>query len=193
MPAPALTDSRAVQDPACAACPHPLADHDAVARRFCRATAGAAPDRGCVCRPVDPPVAASPTVGGLPDAGKSARRRPTSTVPEGSPSRGRGSSWTERDPTEGDHRVTTAALEHDVRPAVPVAPLTLTDRCDAPAVVGGPEGRTGRGPCGAQGFIRAVLPSGHDLVFCAHHGRQHEAALAAAGATVRDQSRTIDA
>jgi hypothetical protein len=38
-----------------------------------------------------------------------------------------------------------------------------------------------------------VLPSGQDLVFCAHHGREHEAALAAAGATIRDESDTIDA
>jgi hypothetical protein len=68
-----------------------------------------------------------------------------------------------------------------------VASLTLTDRCDAPAVVGRLTGRIGRGACGAQGFVRAVLPSGKDLVFCAHHGRKHEAALAAAGAAIRDQ------
>ena len=74
-----------------------------------------------------------------------------------------------------------------------VAPLALTDRCDAAAVVMLANGRTGRGACGAQGFVRARLPNGHDLVFCAHHGRGHEAALAAAGATVRDESGTIDA
>jgi hypothetical protein len=38
-----------------------------------------------------------------------------------------------------------------------------------------------------------VLPSGHDLVFCAHHGREQEAALAAAGAIIRDESGTLDA
>jgi len=37
-----------------------------------------------------------------------------------------------------------------------------------------------------------VLPSGNDLVFCAHHGREYEAALAAAGATIRDETGTID-
>jgi len=90
--------------------------------------------------------------------------------------------------------VSTAILDKDVAYAAPtVDPLTLTDRCDAPAVVGGPNGRTGRGTCGAQGFIRAVLPSGNDLIFCAHHGREHEAALAAAGATVRDETGTINA
>jgi len=90
--------------------------------------------------------------------------------------------------------VATATMHEDVTFAAPaVAPLTLADRCDAPAVVGGPNGRTGRGPCGAQGFIRAVLPSGNDLIFCAHHGREHETALAAAGATVRDETATINA
>jgi hypothetical protein len=77
--------------------------------------------------------------------------------------------------------------------AAPVAPLTHADRCDASAVVGGPNGRTGRGSCGAQGFIRAVLPSGNDLVFCAHHGREQEAALVAAGATIHDETGRINA
>jgi len=37
---------------ACAVCPHPLAAHDAISLRFCRATAGradGAATRGCVC------------------------------------------------------------------------------------------------------------------------------------------------
>jgi hypothetical protein len=69
--------------------------------------------------------------------------------------------------------VSTAIVDGDVAfAASTVAPLALADRCDAPAVV-------------------AVLPSDNDLVFCAHHGREHEAALAAAGATVRDLSGTI--
>lgn len=90
--------------------------------------------------------------------------------------------------------MSTAILDRDVSSAAPaVAPLTLSDRCDAPAVVGGPGGRTGRGSCDAQGYVRAVLPSGLDLVFCAHHGREHEAALAAAGATVRDETGTLHA
>ncbi|WP_456996965.1 DUF7455 domain-containing protein [Geodermatophilus sp. SYSU D00805] len=72
-----------------------------------------------------------------------------------------------------------------------VALPTLADRCDASAVVGGPDSRTGRGACGAQALIRAVLPSGEDLVFCAHHGREHEVALAAAGATVHDGTGAI--
>lgn len=37
--------------PGCAACPHPTADHDAVAERYCRATVTSALDRGCICSP----------------------------------------------------------------------------------------------------------------------------------------------
>jgi hypothetical protein len=39
-----------VDDPRCDVCPHPAADHDAIALRFCRATLAAAMNRGCVCR-----------------------------------------------------------------------------------------------------------------------------------------------
>jgi hypothetical protein len=86
-----------------------------------------------------------------------------------------------------------ATLDKDLTSAAPsVSALTLADRCDASAVVGGPDGRTGRGACGAQGFVRAVLPSGNDLIFCAHHGREQEAALAAAGATIRDETGKIN-
>jgi hypothetical protein len=72
-----------------------------------------------------------------------------------------------------------------------VAPPARTDRCDAPAVVGRQGGRTDRGACGAQGSVRAVLPSGRDLVFCGHHGREHEAALAAAGAAMSGTTGTV--
>src|SRR5215210_7658531 len=97
-------------------------------------------------------------------------------------------------PNGRNDQVTSATLDHAVPSATSaVAPLRLTDRCDAPAVVGLPNGRNGRGSCGAQAFIRAVLPGGLDLLFCARHGREHEAALAAAGATIRDDSGTLDA
>ncbi len=36
--------------------------------------------------------------------------------------------------------------------------LTAADRCDR---------------CGAQAYIRARLTGGGELLFCAHHGRQH--------------------
>jgi hypothetical protein len=91
-------------------------------------------------------------------------------------------------------RVPIATQDRDVEFAAPgVAPLSLADRCDASAVAWRSNGRTGRGACGAQGFIRAVLPSGKDLVFCAHHGREQEAALAAAGAAIHDETGKINA
>jgi hypothetical protein len=91
-------------------------------------------------------------------------------------------------------QVSIPTVDRDVEFAVPtVAPLTLADRCDASAVAGGPNGRTSRGACGAQGFVRAVLPSGNDLIFCAHHGREQKAALAAAGAAIHDETGKINA
>lgn len=41
------------------------------------------------------------------------------------------------------------------------SPLKASDRCDS---------------CGAQAYIRVVLPEG-ELLFCGHHGRRHEAKL----------------
>lgn len=42
------------------------------------------------------------------------------------------------------------------------AALTRADRCDR---------------CGAQAYVRAVLPSGGALLFCGHHARDVEDAL----------------
>jgi hypothetical protein len=40
--------------------------------------------------------------------------------------------------------------------------LTAADRCDR---------------CGAAAKVRAVLPSGGELLFCGHHARAHDAKL----------------
>lgn len=40
--------------------------------------------------------------------------------------------------------------------------LTAADRCDR---------------CGAAAQVRAVLPTGGELLFCGHHARAHEAKL----------------
>ena len=53
------------------------------------------------------------------------------------------------------------------------SPLTAADRCDR---------------CGAQAYVRVVLASGGELLFCAHHGREHAPALSDAAATIQDQS-----
>ena len=55
----------------------------------------------------------------------------------------------------------------------PHPPLTAADRCDR---------------CGAQAYIRVVLASGGELLFCAHHGRAHEAKLREIAAAVQDQT-----
>jgi hypothetical protein len=54
--------------------------------------------------------------------------------------------------------------------------LTAADRCDR---------------CGAQAFIRVVLPSGQDLLFCSHHGRKHEQELRALGGEWLDESNRL--
>ncbi|MEZ5113183.1 MAG: hypothetical protein R2693_06900 [Nocardioidaceae bacterium] len=40
----------------------------------------------------------------------------------------------------------------------PSEPLTAIDRCDR---------------CGAQAYLRVRLQSGGELLFCAHHAREH--------------------
>lgn len=64
----------------------------------------------------------------------------------------------------------SAPVANVVAPAKEYPPLTALDRCDAPTVVVGKDGAKTRGRCGAQAFVRAVLPSGFDLLFCGHHG-----------------------
>jgi hypothetical protein len=53
----------------------------------------------------------------------------------------------------------------DVTPtatAPTAAPLTAVDRCDR---------------CGAQAYLRVQLKSGGELLFCAHHAREHSEKL----------------
>ena len=51
--------------------------------------------------------------------------------------------------------------------------LTMADRCDR---------------CGAQAYVRVMLASGGELLFCAHHGREHTPALTNAEARIQDES-----
>ncbi|HET7246746.1 MAG TPA: hypothetical protein VFJ07_18110 [Streptosporangiaceae bacterium] len=55
----------------------------------------------------------------------------------------------------------------------PSKPLTALDLCDR---------------CGAQAYVRVVLPGGGELLFCAHHGRQHGEALARLDAEIHDET-----
>ena len=64
---------------------------------------------------------------------------------------------------------------HDVTPTATATPLTALDRCDR---------------CGAQAYVRATLLSGSELLFCAHHWREHEAKIRPI-ATVHDETTRL--
>ena len=55
----------------------------------------------------------------------------------------------------------------------PASPLTAADRCDR---------------CGAQAYLRVVLTSGGDLLFCAHHGRKFEPELKKIAVEIQDET-----
>jgi hypothetical protein len=55
----------------------------------------------------------------------------------------------------------------------PTGALTAVDRCDR---------------CGAQAYVRALLPNGLELLFCAHHNRQHSSALTKIAVDIRDET-----
>ncbi|HET7408362.1 MAG TPA: hypothetical protein VFJ21_14660 [Mycobacteriales bacterium] len=57
------------------------------------------------------------------------------------------------------------------------ATLTPADRCDR---------------CGAQAFVRAVLPGGGDLLFCAHHGRRFADRLRAVAVELHDDRGVLE-
>ena len=52
-------------------------------------------------------------------------------------------------------------------------PMNAVDRCDR---------------CGAQAFVRILLLSRQDLLFCAHHYRQHAPALAKVAVAIQDET-----
>jgi hypothetical protein len=52
-------------------------------------------------------------------------------------------------------------------------PMNAVHRCDR---------------CGAQAYVRVLLPSRQDLLFCAHHYRQHAPALAKIAAGIQDDT-----
>jgi hypothetical protein len=67
--------------------------------------------------------------------------------------------------------------EADVTTAVATStPLTAADRCDR---------------CGAQAYLRVELLSGGELLFCAHHAREHGEALKEVAATMVDETEKL--
>lgn len=61
--------------------------------------------------------------------------------------------------------------------ATATATLTAADRCDR---------------CGAQAYVRVMLPGGGELLFCAHHYTANAEALASQAVTVIDETHRID-
>jgi hypothetical protein len=54
--------------------------------------------------------------------------------------------------------------------------LTAADRCDR---------------CGAQAYLRVELVSGGELLFCAHHAREHNDALREVAASMIDETHRL--
>ena len=60
--------------------------------------------------------------------------------------------------------------------AVAPSALTATDRCDR---------------CGAQAYLRVELASGLELLFCAHHAREHGEKLKEVAVTLTDETHKL--
>lgn len=60
----------------------------------------------------------------------------------------------------------------------PSAPLTAEDRCDR---------------CGAQAYLRVELSAGAELLFCAHHAREHGDKLKEIAIKVIDETHKLTA
>ncbi len=54
--------------------------------------------------------------------------------------------------------------------------LSAADRCDR---------------CGAQAYLRVELRSGGELLFCAHHAREHGDKLREVAAAIHDESEKL--
>ena len=55
-------------------------------------------------------------------------------------------------------------------------PLAAIDRCDR---------------CGAQAYVRAVLLSGNELLFCAHHAKEYAEGLKPVVKTMHDETTRL--
>jgi hypothetical protein len=58
----------------------------------------------------------------------------------------------------------------------PAGLLTVMDRCDR---------------CHAQAYVRVLLPSHMELLFCAHHNRQYASALAEIAVGIQDETARL--
>jgi hypothetical protein len=58
----------------------------------------------------------------------------------------------------------------------PIKPLNATDLCDR---------------CRATAYVRVILPGSVELLFCAHHNREHAAALAKIAVEIQDETSRL--
>ncbi|HEY1919395.1 MAG TPA: hypothetical protein VGH27_27820 [Streptosporangiaceae bacterium] len=58
----------------------------------------------------------------------------------------------------------------------PSKPLTAADVCDR---------------CGARAYVRVLLTGPAELLFCAHHARQHSDALAKVAVEIQDETNLL--
>lgn len=58
----------------------------------------------------------------------------------------------------------------------PGTELSAADRCDR---------------CGAQAYVRVTLTSGGELLFCAHHSREHAEKLRDIAVTIHDETNRL--
>ena len=54
--------------------------------------------------------------------------------------------------------------------------LNASDRCDR---------------CGAQAYVRVIMANGFELLFCAHHSREHADKLKQVALKIHDESERI--
>jgi hypothetical protein len=73
----------------------------------------------------------------------------------------------------GKSRARQDAAESAATAAAVTWTLTAMDRCDR---------------CGAQAYVRVLLPSRLELLFCAHHNRKHARALAEIAVEIQDET-----
>jgi hypothetical protein len=73
----------------------------------------------------------------------------------------------------------TDTARHEARKATltgaiaPTKPLNALDLCDR---------------CGAQAYVRVLMPGGGELLFCAHHSREHSEKLAEVAIEIHDET-----
>jgi hypothetical protein len=88
-----------------------------------------------------------------------------------------GETWSTRNfsPSPALNKAATPEREATVTTATAQSstPLTAVDRCDR---------------CGAQAYLRVSLQGGGELLFCAHHAREHGDKLREIAAYVHDET-----